>query len=142
MPPNRKKDNMFPMGSSLGAPPLHQRGYSAFSGYPHPGLSPIRHKKVKGLREQRDASQLRYAPREGPPARAVFHNKPPPAISPRMVRRPFSESSNQLPYRVPKPWYESELDANPTDFDKRRLFCDQKVCTKLQAQKDFMRPGW
>ena len=26
----------------------------------------------------------------------VFHSKPPPAISPRMVRTPFSESSNQL----------------------------------------------
>ena len=24
----------------------------------------------------------------------------------------------------------------------RRLLADLKVCSKLQAQKDFMRPGW
>jgi hypothetical protein len=106
-------------------------------------LSPLRHKKEKPLRQQRDELHLRFLPRDGAPVRAVFHSTPPPQISPRQVRLPFSESSNGTPYRVPKPWYESDAEMdNAESMNSRRLYCDARVCTKLQAQKDFMRPGW
>jgi len=142
MPPQRKKDGWAQdTGLSPPRPPTLRRGGA--SAYPHPGMSPIRHKREKTLRVNREEQALaqRFAVRGGSPTRAVVHRKADSsAISPRMVRVPFSGSSNSTPYRVPKPWYEAPSESMV--LGDRRLYCDQKVCSKMLAQKDFMRPGW
>jgi len=120
-----------------------------------PGVANIRHKQEIPRREWREGQVLtqRFQVRAGAPTRAVNHRSPPPSGQPpRFDKVQFSASSNCTPFHVAKPWYESKHKSmeqkkamrikGQESFSDRRLYCDQKVCTKLQAQKDFMRPGW
>lgn len=104
--------------------------------------SPVKLRKELERREHREGSVLvhRFRHRGGPPTRAVHHQKAAmrDARSPKMNKTAFSETVTSLPRNCAKPYYLVE-DGKPHN---RRLLADLRVCSKLQAQKDFMRPGW